>query len=355
MANNITQRKIADLLGLSYPTVNRALNGYAGIHSKTQKRVMEAADRLGYHKNIVARNLVTGKTHSIGMVITNNPHSYWSTILENMESKAREFGYHVILSHSGEDIAREDEAINFLIERQVDGLILVPNHRRSDFAIFNQLAQKRIPLLFLNSRLTGINASFLGLDDIGGSIMACRHLIGLGHKRIAFVTGPTGDWTSDRRLTGYIQAMREAGLPCGDELIVPANFYLKDGRMAATKILAMQPRPTAIITMNDPLAFGIAQTFREQGIDIPNDIALVGAAGMPEGALLPSPLTTVSPPTMKMGLRAAEIVIEMIESKEPQVICEEMHTDLLIRSSCGASKTTRERIGHLSKGSNGDM
>lgn len=339
MAKNLTQRQLANLLGLSYPTVNRAINGYPGIRADTRQRIVEAAARLGYRKNMLARNLVTGKTHSIGMVITNNPHSYWSETLENMESKTRELGYHVVLSHSGTDVVREDEAIKFLIERQVDGLILVPDHQRSDFTIFRHLAQERVPLLFLNTRLHGVQASFLGLDDVGGSVMACRHLIGLGHKRIAFVAGPTGSWVADRRLAGYRQGMQEVGLPCGDELVVTGGWYLNDGREAAEKLLEIRPRPSAVVTVNDPAAFGVAQAFREKGVRIPDDIALVGMAGMPEGALLPSPLTTVAHPMVKIGRRAAEIITKMIESDTPEIISEELPNELLIRSSCGAAKT----------------
>ena len=342
MSENITQRQLANLLDLSYPTVNRALNGSPGIHARTRRRIIEAAERLGYSKNIVARNLVLGRTHSIGMIITNNPHSFWSTMLANLEAKGRETGYHVILCHSGDDSRQEDDAINFLVERQVDGLILVPHHLRTDFSAFHQLAQKRVPLLFLGSYLEGINTSFLGLDDIGGSILACRHLINLGHKRIAFVAGPEHDSTSDRRLAGYRQAMEEVNLRGDNEIVVRAEgFYIEDGIKTASQLLDIKPRPTAVLAMNDPLAFGVSQIFRERGIRIPQDIAIIGNAGMPEGALLPTPLTTVAPPTATLGQRAAEIIIKMIESKRPHIVSEELKNELLIRASCGAASAIR--------------
>ncbi len=131
--------------------------------------------------------------------------------------------------------------------------------------------------------------------------------------------------------------MKEAGLPVDDDWIVHADgFCLEDGRRAASKLLTIRPRPTAVYVVNDPVAFGLALVLREKGVRVPEDIALIGTAGMPEGALLPSPLTTVAPPTAKLGQRAAEIMVQMIESKQPSIISEELPNELLIRESCGA-------------------
>lgn len=337
MANNITQRKLAELLDLSFPTVNRALNDHPGIHKRTRTRVLEAAERLGYRKNVVARSLVLGRTHSIGIVMGLMSHSFWTTVMQNFHWRTQERKYYVVSSHPGETSAQTDASIRFLVDRQVDGLVMHPSHLRRDFGIFRELEHKGIPVLFLGSFLPGVHASFVGLDDIGGGRMACRHLIELGHRRIAFVAGLFGDSTADRRLAGYRDALREAGLPSDEALVIPAGGYgLEHGQQAALKLLALRPRPSAVVAMNDPLAFGIAQMFWTKGVRIPQDIALVGNAGMPEGLLLPAPLTTVCAPMAKMGRRAAEVTIDMIEKKISEPVFEELPGEMLVRDSCGA-------------------
>ncbi|MBI4023422.1 MAG: LacI family DNA-binding transcriptional regulator [Verrucomicrobia bacterium] len=350
MADSITQRRLAELLGLSFPTVNRALNGCPGIHKRTRARVLEAAERMGYHKNIVARSLALGRTHSIGVVIGAIPHSFWTTVMQNFDWRAQQRKYYVVSSHSTESNEQVDASIRFLVDRQVDGLVMHPSHLRRDFGIFRELEQKGIPVLFLGSFLQGVHASFVGLDDIGGGRMACRHLIELGHRRIAFVAGLFGDSTADRRLAGYREALREADLPYDETLVVPAGGYcLEHGQQAALKLLELSPRPSAVVAMNDPLAFGVAQIFWTKGVRIPQDMALVGNAGMPEGVLLPSPLTTVLAPMEKMGQRAADVIIEMIENKRSEPVFEELPNEMLVRKSCGA-KLESNQISPLPNG-----
>ena len=336
---NLTQRALAEKVGLSYPTVNRALNGLPGMSEETRRRVLETAKRLGYRKNAVARSLVLQRTNSIGLVISNNPHSFWASVVEGIESRARKQGYHVILCHSepGGTQERENEAISFLVDRQIEGLILAPGWRRKDFAIFKELEQRRLPVLLLDSRLAGVNASFAGADDVGGGRLGCRHLIGLGHRRIAFVAGPSQSATATRRLEGYRLAMKEAGLPVEPRWILRAEGFLSEhGQQAAEAVLAIHPRPTAVFAVNDPVAFGLEHALLRAGVRMPKDLALVGFSGMPEGELLAVPLTTVAAPMQQMGRRAAEIVIALASGKQAEPVFEELPCQLIVRASCGA-------------------
>ncbi len=329
--SSLTQRQLADLVGVSYPTVNRVLNGCDTVRPKMRKRVLEAAHRLGYRKNLLARSLSTNRTFSIGMIVKNTPHSYWGDVLEAMERRARMADYHVIICHMESGEAGCAAEIDFLIERRVDGLIVAAECGPGEMNAFRAAMDAQIPLLLFNEYVPGLPAHYLGTDSRTGARKACEYLLGLGHERICFLAGGEGSYTGDARREGYRQAMAAAGKP---EIILPGGWYEEQGLEAAKSILELSPRPTAVFAVNDPVAFGVYQGLRDAGIRIPTDMSLMGYAGMREGRLLYPPLTTVAQPMTKLGLRAIDIILELIDTSDRKPVFEELEDTLLIRESC---------------------
>ena len=342
MANQITQRTLAKLTGYSYPTINRALAGSAKVLPATRQEILDAAARLGYSKNVIAQGLSQRRTFTIG-VIEPGVHSYWSIWLAALERQLRANSYHVIVCHRQDHCSGSKEEIAFLLQRRVDGLIVAPQDPYEKAEFFHPVFQQGIPLLLVDSFLPELAASFLGTDKGAGTRDACRYLIGLGHERIAFVQGIEGYHTSVWQLNGYRLAMQEAGLTPRPEWLISAGHFIEEfGERAADAILACSPRPTAVLAANDPLAFGLYKAFRRKQVRIPDDISIIGYAGMPEGDLLSPPLTSVEQPAAALGARAGELILTLINEKPVQPVFELLPDKLLIRESC--AKITGRRL-----------
>ncbi|OGV73939.1 MAG: hypothetical protein A3K19_23010 [Lentisphaerae bacterium RIFOXYB12_FULL_65_16] len=334
MAENLTQRQLAELTGYSYPTVNRALAGSGKVSPATRQKILDAAQRLGYSKNVIAQGLTQRRTFTIG-VIEPGVHSFWTSWLSALERRLRADSYYVISCHRADTQSGSQAEIAFLLQRRVDGLIVVPQGPSEEPEVFRGTFQQGVPLLLVDAYLPEIPASFIGTDSVQGARAACRYLIELGHTRIAFVQGLEGHYSNTCRLAGYRLAMQEAGLAVRPEWVISAGSYREDsGEQAATAVLAASPRPTAIFAANDPLAFGLYKAFRRKRIKIPKDLSVVGYGGMPEGELPSPPLTTVTQNTEALGIRTAELMLSLIRDRPAQPVFEQLPDQLLIRESC---------------------
>ena len=332
MAGKLTQRSLADMLGVSYPTVNRALNNTGRIRPRTRERILEAARQLGYRKNIFASSLASRKTHSIGLVGVNFV-SIWRDIISGIEGHARTHDYHLILCHRPSERSSSAKEIKFLLERQVGGIILSPNLPYENIEPFIAARNAGVPILVLFGYMPGLPSYYLGTDTLNGTREGCRYLLGLGHRRIAFVEGTEGAYHSDRRLDGYRTEMQNRRLK--QIVIKGGGWWRQHGRFAAERILELEERPTAVFASNDLQAIGIFKRFSEAGIRIPEDVSLLGYSGMEEGELLSSPLTSIAHPLMELGRRACERIVNIIEQKGEEPKFEELPDKLLVRESCG--------------------
>jgi LacI family transcriptional regulator len=344
MGKPITQRDVARFLGVSYLTVNRALSEDLATSAKVgpllRERILAAAAQLGYRKNLLASNLVLNKTSSIGVVWPHAAESYYLDVLGALERKAREQGYQVVITHRRSAGAGSGEEIEFLTTRMVDGLIVAPDDHGESPEVFDKLSQARIPVLLFNSFIPGLPCNYLGTDSRRGAMQACQHLQQLGHRRIAFVAGPANDYTNRCRLDGCRNAMEMAGLP-SPLVLESGGFSVAHGRAVAERLLGSSPRPTAVLAANDSLAIGLFLELRRCGIRIPDELSLIGYAGMWEGGLLSRPLTTVAQPVEELGRRAAELIIGLIGHKPDTPIFEELPDQLLLRESCAPPPSPR--------------
>lgn len=331
-----TQRDLAKLAGVSYPTVNRALSGSDRVTPKMRKHIMEVADSVGYRKNMSAASLVTRKTYAIGLVSKQMSHSYWGDVFRSLEHAARRQGYHVVVCHrDSERDATSSSEISFLLERQVDGLIVVPNPVREDLSIFNTVASVGTPLLFLDEMVPGAPGHYIGSAAREGAREMCDYLLSLGHRRILHIMGQGNSYAAKCRRDGYRDAMRSAGVPVADDMVIEADGWdYEDANTAISQILAMSPMPTAIFAGNDPLAIQLSIGLRKAGVSIPDEVSLAGFSGMEEGTFLTPALTTVDQPSIELGEKAIDTMMRMIQGEEGVPVSTELPTKLNLRESC---------------------
>lgn len=334
MRTNLTQRELAKRIGVSYLTVNRSLSNKKEVSNETRERVLREAQKYGYRKNAMARSLKLQRSFAIGMVGSNNPHGFWSDLLLSMERRARNLGYHVIICHHDEMSLSSAGEIEFLLGLQIEGLVFCAEILKGDLTELEAVMKSGIPVLLFDQYVPGTACNYLGTNSKGGARKACEYLLGLGHTRIAFVSGPQRFYTSQSRLAGYREALAAAGIKSSQELVIEAGFYQKDGELAAEKILSLEKIPTAIMAVNDPVAIGLYKKLKLRGLRIPEDISLVGYSGDEACELLSVPMTTVVQPVERLGHRAVEIVIAGIESGDATPVFEELNDELLIRDSC---------------------
>ncbi|MCC6423907.1 MAG: LacI family DNA-binding transcriptional regulator [Phycisphaerales bacterium] len=337
----LTQRRLAEALNISYLTVNRALAGHSAVSDKTSRRVLEAADRMGYRVNHAARSLKMQKTFSIGLVGCNTPHSFWADILAEFEVRCRAKDYHVMVCHrlAGESSNRCAE---FLVERRVDGIVIAP-----DDTTENPDQLKRIlgdtPVLFLNSAVAGIASAGVGTNSRAGMKQLTEYLIELGHRDFCYISGPQCDYTAQQRHLGFREAV--AGLQQGGSGRIriehAKSFCQEDGAQITRDLLAGgQALPTAMVCGNDALAIGASIELARAGVRIPQDVSVAGYAGMREATFLPAPLTTVSQPVFQLGRLCAQLILARIADPDGPTAFTEIEDTLTIRESTGSPRAT---------------
>lgn len=336
-------------LDISPTTVWRALNNRDRISAKTRARVLERAKIIDYVPSQVAQNLSHGRTQTLGMIVPTINHPIFSNLIENVEAIAFERGYSVILCDARLDFAREVEYAGMLRRRRVEGVIAVPFSKQSkgwDIHLVD-LEKHRIPVVLLEQELPGHRFPMIVADNFGASYQMTRHLIELGHQRIAFAFHPVHerDLVGKERLAGFTSAVRESGLSKKATLLLDAcdfgeNQKLKYNREKILACFSRAGRPTALFAAMDLLAICAMETLREIGLRVPRDVAVAGFDNIDSAQFTLPPLTTVQQPTDEMGRHAAEFLFAQIENKASQrkkALRERLPCRLMIRQSCGST------------------
>ena len=281
-----TISEVARRAGVSAMTVSRVINGTGHTSAQTRARVEAAIDELGYVPNALARQLRSKRTKTIALVVSDISNPYFTTIARGVEDFFRGHGYSVMYCNTDEDATEEEQYLVMLIERQVDGVLLVP--ARSSGESFRLLASHRVPVVVIDRRVDARNVDSVRCDSVAGAHSLVEHLTDLGHERIAVLTGSPAISTSVDRVSGARQALEEAGLSLPNELVRFGAFNygksnLADGhRMALDLIAAPGPLPTAVFCANNFIAFGAIRAIREAGLRVPDDISVVAFDDLPE-------------------------------------------------------------------------
>lgn len=340
-----TQRQIAEEAGVSRTTVSLVLNDVPDVRvsPETRQRILEVARRLNYYPHAAARRLVSGKTSTIGLVWHRGPNpayrdAFLPGLLLGVTRAAHKYGYHVLFRPIESD-EPDSSYVELARSYHTDGFIL--SGPRSDDNHLLKLHAEHFPIV-LHGQLPGADILSVDIDNIQGALMAVNHLLTLGHRRIGIITNAPLVYTASRqRLEGYSQALKQAGIAYDECLIQEGNFDGESGLSAMQDLLACDPPPTAVFVASDMVAMGALQAIRDRGLQVPEDIAVVGFDDITAARFVTPALTTVRVPMFGLGWSAAEILVERIEGLVEQDTISQTHTlletELIVRDSCGAS------------------
>lgn len=316
----VTIKDIAKALGLSTSTVSRALRDSYEISPETKKLVLECAEKLNYRPNPVALSLKERKTRSIGVVVCEIANSFFSQIINGIESVAYDRGYNVIISQSHESYEREIVDLQFLSSRGVDGILISVSTETSDYEHISNLHNKGLPIVLFDRIAPGINTHTIIVDNFKGAYEATEHLIQNGYKKIAAICPSEFLSITTERLAGYKEALSSHGLKLKNDYIKHC-FYggmiFSEVEEAINQLMTLPDPPDAIIALSDKLTLGSVKTFKRRGLKIPDDVALVGFSNSDFAEIADPPLTIVKQPAFEMGKAATELMLQLIESRRP--------------------------------------
>ncbi len=332
---------VAELAGVSRTTVSFVLNDVPGvkISAETRQRVLEAARDLNYYPTAAARSLASGKTQRIGLVLGSGQKrlaadAFLPSFLQGVTASVHRRGYLLVLQMA-EDLPSHEAYLRLIREQQVDGLIL--SGPRAGDLLLPELSEEGFPLI-LHGRLNGCDFPSVDVDNQAAANKAVSHLIGLGHRRIGFISNAPLSYSGAReRLEGYKTALLEHNISYDAALVQTAAFLPESGQVAMHELLRLPDRPTAVFAASDVVALGAMSAVRAAGLTIPEDVAFVGFDDIFLAAEAHPPLTTVRVPAYGLGWTAAEILISLIEG-DKTVSSVILETELVVRSSCGADR-----------------
>ena len=332
-----TLADIARALGVSKMTVSRAINNHPEISPETRARILEAAQRMNYRPNQFARALTTNRSYLLGVIVPDLMHSYFAEICRGVETIAKPLGYQNLICSTDEDVANEESEVEALLPR-TDGLILASSASLEETKFYKRLTRERAKIVLIDRQLEGIKCPSVTTDDVKVGSLATEHLLSLGHRRVGHLKGTVAS-TAALRFAGYKAALAKHHVAFDSDLVRECGFTEPDGYRAMREWIRNGDFPSAIFAANDPAAIGAMNAIAEAGLNIPEDIAIVGGGNIHYGDMLRVPLTTVAWSTAEMGQAAARLVIDLVEGKrgvkEQHVIVE---PELVVRASCGATQ-----------------
>ena len=333
----VTLREVAEVAGVHPGTASRALNAETRglVNEETARRVLRAADELGYRPNPIARGLKTNRSYTVGVVIPDLMNPLFPPIVRGIQDRLEQAGYTPLIANTDNDPERERIDFERLRARQVDGLITATARRDDDLLI--HVAEIGMPVVLVNRRLEQAMLPAVVGDDRAGVGLAVEHLADLGHRRIAYLAGPQQVSTGYLRYHGFVEAMRERGLDTEPALTLFGDAFTEsEGKRLCRELLDGGRAPTAIAAGNDLVALGCYDVFEERGIRCPDQLSVVGFNDMPFADRFDPPLTTIRIPHYEIGARAAELLIELqgeMQAPPPQI---QLPPELVPRASTAA-------------------
>jgi len=326
-------KDIAAQAGVSVMTVSKVMRDTPDISPATKVRVRALAEQMGYTPDSVAQGLRNKTTKLFGLVISAVTNPVFARVVMAIEEQAHELGYDVILAQSLSLPEREHAVIRRLLSRRVDGLFITPTYRLEPSApIYEELLKRGTPTVLLGHRAPFCE-QFVNVetDDISASFAATKHLLDLGHKRIAFFAGPPAAPSSHERIEGYRRALRDANIEPDDKLIFNAGGTIEEGEKAALQMLQEAPGATAVQAVNDLVAIGAANVFLGQGLGIPRDLSLVGFGNILVSEHFRIPLTTIRQPKLRLGTAAMDSMLKLLSGS--RLATKRLGAEIVVRQS----------------------
>jgi LacI family transcriptional regulator len=336
--SKLTIKDIASLSGVSYATVSRVLNDHPSVRPAVRARVWQVINEHKYTPQAAARNLVNQRTHVIGVLFPRSAHyllanPIFASLAQGIGQECARRGYISMLSLELRNM-EEKMLLNVLRSRYYDGVVLVSNDANDSLPHF--LKETGIPYTRIGHDPNGDDLKSIDIDNVEGAYKAVAHLAALGHQRIACIKGPPWEVCIPFRYEGYKKALEDAGLPLDGRLVDEGDWTPDSGYEVMQRFLHLDEPPTAVFSSNDLMAAGVIHAIYEHGLSVPEDIAIVGFDDLPQTSFIMPPLTTVHQPSVEMGMRATEMLIDQIDGKDCQPTHLMLSTTLIVRQSCGA-------------------
>lgn len=350
----VTIPDVARHAGVGQATAARVLGGYGSSSAATRERVLAAAAELGYSTNAVARSMISGRTHTLGVVVADVENAYFARAVRGVTDVAARAGLQVVLANSDENGPTERAAVQMFIERRVDGLVVAP--AAADHEHLDKAVASGVPVVLLDRVVSGAGLDTVVVDNRGAAQAAVARFTDAGHTRIAVVTSASPDedtarlapgadiWTTTERLTGYRQALRAAGIPRGAELIRHTGYDRALARSAVLELMCAEHRPTALFTTDNVATLGTLDALLDLGARIPDDVSVIGFDDAEWATLVRPRLSVVSQPVQELGRLAADILIRRIEGSTARPRRHTLRTAYVPRESTGPAPARVRRL-----------
>ncbi|HBK67818.1 MAG TPA: LacI family transcriptional regulator [Firmicutes bacterium] len=316
----ITIKDIARICKVSTTTVSRVINNKTGnVSEETKERIIKVMEELNYQPNFLARSMVTRKTDTIAIIVPDICNPFFADLARGVEDTCIANGYHLFLCNTDMDSQKEEEYIRLLRERFVDGMVVSTQNDEEYNEIFTKMIKDQYPFVFVerySDKLSEVPGVFA--NNVQGAYEITKYLITLGHKDIAFLSGPLVTSNARFRLEGYKKGMVESDLPINNALIRHGDYKTTSGYEQTKYLLEEGPRFSALFASNDLMAFGAYQAVKEFGLKIPQDVSIVGFDNINMPGVLEPKITSMEIPAYKMGVKAAQILLGLIKGKKPK-------------------------------------
>lgn len=329
-----TIHEVAKYAGVSAITVSRVINNSGYFSQEVRERVEKAIAELGYVPNTLARSLRSRRTQTVALMVTDITNPFFTTLARGVEDTANQAGYTVIFCNTDESQEKEEKYLKVLLQKQVDGLLLVPT--QSSGKAIQQIQTHGTPVVVLDRRIPDVAVDTVRCDSVDGAYQLARYLISLGHRQIAILSGAPGISTADDRVTGYRKALAEANIDIDEQYIFRGAVTPESGYRMTRQAVSLSLRPTALIASNNFITIGAMKALQEIGLEVPDDVALVGFDDLPPAMVTFPFFTVTSQPAYEMGTTAMELLLKRLEGKESDPYQEViLPTQLIIRHSSG--------------------
>lgn len=325
-------QEVARRANVSTATVSRVLNDSPKVRPSTYDRVKQVIKELNYVPNTSARNLRIGRSRMLGLVVSDINNPFFPELIDDFEARARERGIDVIFSHTNYQADRLEHCIQRMVERNVDGIAVFTSETNRDSFEFTR--RHKLPLVLMNQDGQRTSFNNIYVDHDSGATEAIHHLHTLGHRRIAFISGPDRFDSTRGRHRAFLAAMTACNLIVRPEWIVEGDLHMESGHLAMQQLLATSPRPTAVLSTNDVMAIGALQAAHEAGLSVPSDLSIIGFDNLPVCSMVTPPLTSVDIPRREIAAHAFNMLLKAFEQEKPaKLATPRVPTRLRLRSS----------------------
>jgi DNA-binding LacI/PurR family transcriptional regulator len=325
--------KIAKRAKVSTATVSRTINGSDKVTPETAERVWRVVRSLGYQPNSYARALVSGRSRMLGLIISDIVNPFFPELVRSFEEIALQNGYEVIVANTGYDPDRMARSVSRMLERQVEGVAVITSEMGADFVA--QMSERRMPIVFLDTARVAPRISKIKVDYSQGISEAVEHIVRLGHKRVAFISGPTELRSAETRRSAFLKCLRQDGVLPDENYIQSGNHRIDGGETAMERLLALPHRPTAVLTSNDLTAMGVLRAIYKAKLRVPEDISVVGFDDIELSQFTHPALTTVRLSRKEVGEKAFSALASLILGKSERGRQYDIETHLVVRDSTG--------------------